>query len=214
MLFANLVFIMIIKNFGARVVNAWKDLRPMTKKLLANALNSRRENSSVSSRKKFSYDKQTEWEVSGLLTVLDEQIGNEKIRKNAEKLSEIKDLAKTCEQVLEAKIESAEVFIQLAERALFRNDFDKIDELADILLERFPASEIAEIIRQTDMSQIRAIGFETLVLLDIAALLPLFEDPLYSEIAQISIEQKAFEFDDPEAQMFLEGFDFDLMPDF
>lgn len=208
MLFANLVFMMTIKNCGARVVNAWEDLRPMTKKLLANALNSRRENPSVISRRKFSYDKQTEWEISGLLTVLDEQIGNPKIRKNAEKLGEIKDLAKTCEQVLEAKIESAEVFIQLAERALFRNDFDKIDELADILLERFPASEIAEIIRQTEMAQIRAIGFETLVLLSVSAILPLFEDPLYNEIAQIVIEQKAYEFDDEEAQMFLGEYDF------
>ena len=199
---------MMIKNFGQRVVNVWEDLRPITKKMLVNWQDSSRENQLVKSKQKFSYDKKTEWEVSGLLNVLKEQIGNPKIKKNADKLRELKSLAKTCEQVLEAKIESAEVFIQLAEIALFRNDFDKIDELADILVERFAASEIAEIIRQTEMSQIRAIAFETLVLLSVSAILPLLEDPLYSEIAQITLEQKAYEFEDEEAQMFLGEFDF------
>lgn len=199
---------MMIKNFGQSVVNVWEDLRPITKKMLVNWQDSHPENPVSKVKQKFSYDKKTEWEVSGLLNVLEEQIGNPKIRKNPEKLSELKNLAKTCEQILEAKIESAEVFIQLAELALFRNDFDKIDKLADILLERFPASEIAEIIRQTDMSQIRAIAFETLVLLSVSAILPLFEDPLYSEIAQITLEQKAYEFEDEEAQMFLEEYDF------
>ena len=199
---------MMIKNFGQRVVNVWEDLRPITKKMLVNWQDLSRDNPSVKSKQKFSYDKKTEWEVSGLLNVLEEQIGKPKTRKNAGKLRELKSLAKICEQVLEAKIESAEVFIQLAELALFRNDFDKIDELADILLERFPASEIAEIIRQTDMSQIRAVAFETLFLLDVAAILPLFEDPLYNEIAQITLEQKAYEFEDEEAQVFLGEFDF------
>ena len=60
-------------------------------------------------------------------------------------------------------------------------------------MERFSAGEIAEIIRQTDLPQIRAIAYETLVLFPAQSMLPLLDDPLYADIAMQVLEQKGIE---------------------
>ena len=93
--------------------------------------------------------------------------------------------------MLEAQTASAEVFIQLAKRAIARNDFKKLDELAYVLMNRFSAGEIAEIIRQTDMAQIRAIAYETLCFMPVSALLTILDDSIYTEIAINALEQEA-----------------------
>ena len=201
---------MMIKDFGARVVSVWEGLRPMTKKMLVGALQA---NSSNAPAQKFSYDTHADWELSRLLGALDEQTKDAEIKKDALKLREIKQLAATCAEVLQAKTESAEVFIQLATRILERNDFNKFDSLADLLLKRFSSSEIAEIIRQTESAHIRAIAFESLALMPVASIFPLLQDPIYHEIAHIALEQQAFEFDNPEAQNLLEQLDFEEMND-
>ncbi len=67
------------------------------------------------------------------MTALDEQTTDADVKKDAEKFGEIKQFAETCADVLEKQTESAEVFIQLAERTLARRDYKKIDELADAL---------------------------------------------------------------------------------
>ena len=206
---ANLKFEkMMIKDFGARVVSVWEGLRPMTKKMLVGALQA---NSGNAPTQKFSYDTHADWELSRLLGALDEQAKDADIKKDALKLREIKQLAATCAEVLQTKTESAEVFIQLATRIVKRNDFNKLDALADVLLKRFSASEIAEIIRQTESAHIRAIAFETLALVPTALIFPLLQDPIYHEIAHIALEQQAFEFDNPEAQNLLEQLDFEEM---
>jgi hypothetical protein len=79
--------------------------------------------------------------------------------------------------------------------------------MADRLFERFSAAEIAEIVRQTDVPQIRAIAFETLAMLPVDLIEPLLDDPLYSEIAANSLEQKAFEFDSEEAREMLDRYE-------
>jgi len=200
---------MMIKNFGARVISVWEGLRPMTKKMLVGALQS----SGVSNAQsqKFSYDVHAEWELSRLLSALDEQTKDAEVRKEAEKLREIKQLAETCAKVLQTQTASAEVFIQLATRAVQRHDFDNLDRLADMLATRFSAGEVAEIIRQTDLAQIRAIAYETLALMPLNNLFPLLDDPLYFEIARNALEQQAFEFDNEEAQQILEQLEFDEM---
>ena len=71
-------------------------------------------------------------------------------------------------------------------------------------MERFLAGEISEIIRQTDLPQIRAIAYETLVLFPAQSMLPLLDDPLYADIAMQVLEQKAFEFESEEARDLLE----------
>ena len=112
-------------------------------------------------------------------------------------------------RVLESQSGSAEVFIQLAERAIRKHDYNKLDTLADRLAERFSAGEIAEIVRQTEMPQIRAIAYETLAMLDVRDIVPLLDDPLYDDIAANALEQKAFEFESDEARDALEQYDYE-----
>jgi hypothetical protein len=194
---------MMIKDFGARVESIWQGLRPVTKKMLSGAIDV-----PAKPNRKFSYDAHADWELSRLLSVLDEQSENKEIKKDAEKLREIKEFSETCARVLEAQTESAEVFIQLAKRALARNDFRKIDQLADILASRFSAGEVSEIVRQTDMAQIRALAYESLALKPIPALLKVIDDPLYFEIVRNALEQQAFEYESDEARAILEHLEF------
>ena len=196
-----------IKDLGAGVVSVWEGLRPITKQMLVGAMDTSSPNQPNNSAQKFSYDAHADWELSRLLSALDEQSKSSSAAKNAGIRSEISQLAETCASVLEAQSGSAEVFIQLAERAIKQHDYDKLDKLADRLAERFSSGEIAEIVRQTEVPQIRAIAYETLALLPIQAILPLLDDPLYSEIAANALEQKAYEYDSEEARDLLDQFD-------
>jgi hypothetical protein len=199
---------MMIKNFGPRVESVWEGLRPMTKKLLEGAMRSGTFTPSTQPHK-FSYDAHADWEVSRLLLALDERATESEVRTDSGKLDEIGRLAETCVRILETQSGSAEVFIQLAERAIRQHDYKKLDQLADRLSERFSAGEIAEIVRQTEMPQIRAIAYETLALLPVSAIAQLLDDPLYADIAANSLEQKAFEYESEEAREVLEQFDAD-----
>ena len=199
-----------IKDFGARVESVWKDLRPVTKKMIVGALQASSENTPTVQTKKFSYDTQSDWELSRLLFALDEQVLEAKLNNDGEKLAEIRQLANTLVIVLEAKTESAEVFIQLSERFLQKNLFQRFDKFADALNERFSAGEIAEIIRQTDLAQIRAVAFETLSLMPTSFVVPLLDDPLYYGIARNALEQQAFEYESEEAREILEQIEFGI----
>lgn len=203
---------MTIKNFGARVISVWEGLRPMTKKMLVGALASNSANQTAATTappQKFSYDVHAEWELSRLLSALDEQAKDAEVKRDAAKLGEIKRLAEACARVLQTQTASAEVFIQLATRAVQRNDFDNLERLADILAQRFSAGEVAEIVRQTELAQIRAVAYETLATMPVNNLLPLLDDQIYSEIARNAVEQQAFEFDNADAQQILEQLEFD-----
>ncbi|REJ79101.1 MAG: hypothetical protein DWQ47_06570 [Acidobacteria bacterium] len=199
------------KNFGKRVENIWKDLRPVTKQMLEGAMRPGK----LTKRLKFSYDAHSDWELSSLLNALDEQVKDTSLSEQPKDLRAIRNLADVCAGVLEARTESAEVFIQLTRRALARNDFERVDKLADILFERFTAGETAEVIRQTELAQIRAIAYETLAVLPTTLVVPLLEDPLYFEIACNVLEQQAVEFESEEARLVLEhlGEEMDLEGD-
>lgn len=196
---------MTIKDFGARVNSVWEGLRPVTRKMLVGAM----QTNLTSPNTKFSYDAQSDWELSRLLSALDEQTRDSEFRKDTEKLREIRQMAETVADVLEAQSASAEVFIQLAERALARRDYKEIDKLTDALLERFSVGEMCEIVRQTENPAIRALGFETLALVPVPKLLPLLEDSLYEEIVRSVLEQQAFEYNNEQAQRVLEQMDFE-----
>ncbi len=196
-----------IKEFGGSVASIWEGLRPITKKMLVGALQASNSGPAISKTSKFSYDAHADWEVSRLLCALDEQSKTSEVRKDSAKLIEITHLADTCVRVLEAQSASAEVFIQLATRAIKDHDYNRLDKLADHLTERYSSSEIAEIVRQTELPQIRAIAYETLAMLPIPVILPLLDDPLYAGIAAASLEQKAYEFDSDEAREILDEFD-------
>ena len=199
---------MTIKDFGARVVSVWEGLRPMTKKMLVGAMQPN-VTTSAHTPQKFSYDAHADWELSRLLSALDEQIVDADVKRDAEKLAEIKHLAQACADVLESQTESAEVFVQLAERALERRNYKKIDQLADVLFARFSIGEVCEIARQATNPAIRAIAYETLVLMPTVSLLSLIGDPLYHEIVHNALEQQAFEYESEEARRLLEQFEFE-----
>ena len=198
---------MTIKEFGGRVASIWEGLRPVTRKMLVGAMQSGKTAPANNKTPKYSYDAHADWEVSRLLSALDEETKSSEIRKDPARLSEIAELADTCVRVLESQSASAEVFIQLAERAIVENNYGRLDTLSDTLAERYSAAEIAEIVRQTDRPQIRAIAYETLAMLPIQALLPLLDDSLYAGIAAAALEQKAYEFDSDEAREILDQFD-------
>lgn len=196
---------MTIKDFGARVNSVWEGLRPLTRKMLVGAMQTKL----TSPNTKFSYDAQSEWELSRLLSALDERSKDSEVRKDDEKLREIRQMAETVADVLERQSASAEIFIQLAERALARRDYKEIDKLTDALLARFSVGEMCEIVRQTENPAIRALGFETLALVPVPKLLPLLEDSLYEEIIRSVLEQQAFEYENEQAQRVLEQIEFE-----
>lgn len=198
---------MMIKNFGGRIASVWDGLRPMTRKMLVGVLQTGNVVNPNSRSPKFSYDAHADWELSRLLSAIDEQSKSVDIRHDTVKLDEMTQLADTCVRLLESQSGSAEVFIQLAERALRKHDYAALDTLADRLAERFSAGEIAEIIRQTESAQIRAIAFETLATLPIPNISPLLNDSLYADIAATALEQKAYEYESDEAREILEHFD-------
>jgi hypothetical protein len=199
---------MIIKNLGKSVTKVWEGLRPLTQKMLVGAM------SVPIQSQKFSYDNHTDWELSRLLIALDERLKEPEIRKSTKKLGEINQLISTCIGVLQAQTESAEVFIQLAERALQDRDYVQIDTLADIMTERFSVGEMCEIVRQAENPAIRAIAMETIALMNVEEIIPSLEDPIYQDIARNGLTLKAMEYGSMEARQVLENFDFDEDEDF
>lgn len=201
---------MTINEFSGRVASVWDGLRPITKKMLVRAMQSNVAAPTNSKSQKFSYDAHADWEVSRLLTALDEESKSSETRTDGEKMDEITQLADTCVRVLESQSASAEVFIQLGERAIKDNDYNRLDALADQLTKRYSASEIAEIVRQTDLPQIRAIAYETLAMMPVTSLMLILDDPLYAGIAAAALEQKAYEFDSDDAREILDQFDSEI----
>jgi hypothetical protein len=187
---------MTIDNFGQQIKKVWEDLRPVTKKMLVGLMKTQ-----LNTSKNITYDIQSDWELSGLLKTLDEQ---SKSTKDKKKLVGMRKMADVCVKVLQSQTESAEVFIQLAERALAEKDYKKIDDLANSLNDRFSAGEMCEIIRQTNNTAISEIAQESLVLQPVNALMQLIDDQLYQEIIETALAQKAFEFESDEAKQVLQ----------
>jgi hypothetical protein len=196
-----------IKNLGPQVERVWDDLRPTTKRLLAGALKTGSPLPSQSQSPRYLYDAHADWELSRLLAALDERSRSKTDTSDAPEKTDAAQLAETCASILEQQSGSAEVFIQLASRSIAQADYNRLEKLADILFDRFSPPEIAEIVRQTELPQIRAIAFETLAMLPVELIAPLLDDPLYTEIAVNSLEQKAFEFDSDEARDLLDRYE-------
>lgn len=194
---------MMIKNFGVGVEQVWDGLRPMTKKMLVGVLQTPGNTTVGLSRQKFEYDAHADWELSSLLTALDKQ----ETSKDPQKRKDADQLSETIIKILETRSASAEVFIQLAIRALNKHDYAKLDKLTDGLAERYTAAEVAEIIRQTDLPQIKAVAFETLALFPPQSVAAFIDDPLYSHIALFALEQMAIEYNSDEAKHILDQVD-------
>ena len=196
---------MTIKDFGTRVADVWEGLRPGTRRMVVGAMLQQTPSTTNSSAgQKFYYDAQSDWELSRLLTALDDRAADAEARKNPTNLRELRRIADATARVLEAQTESAEIFIQLVERALLRYDYARVDMLADALTARFSAAEVCEIVRQAEHAPVRALAFEALAQIPVSRLFQLIDDPLYADIVRIALEQQAFEFESEEARMLLE----------
>ncbi|MFV0388288.1 MAG: hypothetical protein ACK5NT_06005 [Pyrinomonadaceae bacterium] len=187
------------KHSGKPLETAWKNLRPMTKEFLETAFH---EKNYHLAKVRFSFDAHADWEIGKLLAALDKEVETNRFKIACGKT--LYGLAEICAQILESRTSSAETFIQLATRAIKRNNYAGIDRLADILLTRFTAAEIAEIIRQSELVQIRAIAFETLALFPVKSIEVLVRDPLYFEIGSAVLDQQYTEFEVEEAGKLLE----------
>ena len=199
-----------IKNLGPQVARVWDDLRPTTKRLLAGALKTGGPPPPQSQSPRYHYDAHADWELSRLLAALDERSKSKIDTSEAPEKTDAAQLAETCVSILEEQSGSAEVFIQLATRSIEQANYDRLEKLADILFERFSPAEIAEVVRQTELPQIRAIAFETLAMLPVDLIAQLLDDSLYADIAVSSLEQKAFEFDSEEARELLDRLENEL----
>ncbi|HEX9930493.1 MAG TPA: hypothetical protein VGB02_18290 [Pyrinomonadaceae bacterium] len=196
---------MTIKDFGTRVADVWEGLRPGTRRMVVGAMLQQTPSTpNPSAGQKFYYDAQSDWELSRLLTALDDRAVDAEARKNPTNFRELRRIADATARVLEAQTESAEIFIQLVERALLRYDYARVDMLADALTARFSAAEVCEIVRQAEHAPVRALAFEALAQIPVSRLYPLIDDPLYADIVRIALEQQAFEFESEEARMLLE----------
>lgn len=197
-----------IKHLGSQVVSVWEGLRPTTKQMIVGALKESTEHFTAQPHKA-SYDSQSDWELSRLLSALDEQSKNPVLTAEPERMREINLLADACSAVLEQRTRSAEAFIQLSIRALEKGDFNLFDRLADILADRFPAPEVAEIVRQEVPAQVRAVAAETLAMTPLNQLVGLLNDPIYYDIAKEAIAQQAIEFENEDARWTLEAIEYD-----
>lgn len=200
---------MMLKDFGGRVASVWEGLRPVTRHLVESALRVPAPGSVATTRGAGGapYDARSEWELSRLLSALDERTREAGAHDlSAEQTSELSHLAETCASMLQGEARSAEVFGQLLERTLRSRDFKRIDMLADTISARLAPSEMCELARHANLA-VRAIAHEALAQVPTGVLVELLGDPVDAEIARVALESQADEYDSPEARWIVNALD-------
>jgi hypothetical protein len=180
-----------IDDFGARIANAWSELRPATRGLVERAL------TGTPTARNFHYDARADLELSRFLAALDDRAAEKAL--DDEKGGKLKSIADTCAAVLLEKTESAEVFTQLVRRAQAQRDYRRIDILADALTSRFPPSEICELARSED-KVVRELANEALARCPISVLSSLLNDPVDAETARAALRRQVVEYGSEEAR--------------
>jgi hypothetical protein len=191
---------LITEEFGPRVTDAWNHLRPATRTLLQRAWQS--PSTPPEQPRPTTYDPRTDRELSELLAALDERAA----RSNDESTREAKRLADTCAQMLTRQTQSAEVFGQLIQRAHARQQFARLDELANAMAERLAPSELCELARAGNVV-IRALAHEVLAQAPTSLLVALLHDPIDADVARAVLERQAAEFGSEEARQVLRHLD-------
>jgi hypothetical protein len=148
-----------------------------------------------------SYDARSEWELSGLLTALDERAGEggANVLLSVEQSRELVRVADACALVLRNEARSAEVFAQLLGRALRVRAYNRVDEIADTLTLRLAPSEMCELARSANQA-VRAIANEALAQKPTSVLIELLGDPVDAEIAREALEIQADDYGSEEAR--------------
>jgi|ERR1044071_717915 hypothetical protein len=194
---------MMIEDFGARVASVWEGLRATTRNLVERALQSSGAAAAATTQPQRSesrpYDARADWELSRLLSALDERSTEAGASMNAEQEKELRRMADTTALVLQNQTQSAEVFAQLVARTYRLRDYARIDQLADTLSARFAPSEICELARSNN-EVVRALAQETLAQTPTSTLIALLGDPIDSEIAREALERQAGDYGSEEAR--------------
>jgi hypothetical protein len=192
---------MTMEELGGRVASVWAGLRPTTRSLFERALQSSA--NAPAARNANPYDARAEWELSRLLTALDDRVHDQGARSlNFEQTRELGRMAETCALVLHAEARSAEVFAQLFERALAAHDYARVDMLADTLAVRMPPSEVCELARHMNPA-VRALAFESLAQAPTTTLVELLADPVDAEVAREALAAQAYDYGSDEARWLL-----------
>jgi hypothetical protein len=193
---------MIVEDFGASVASVWEGLRATTRSLVERALQTHGTSgaNSTSAGGGVSYDPRADWELSRLLTALDERAAEaDAAALNAEQTRGLRRMAETCAVMLQNQTQSAEIFAQLVMRAHRSHDFARVDALADALSARFAPAEICELARCA-FPVVRALAQEALAQSPTSVLVSLLPDPVDSDIARDALERQAMDYGSDEAR--------------
>jgi len=190
------------EDFGGRLASVWSELRPTTRGLVERALQTTVQNTARgSSPASAPYDARADHELSKLLSALDERASETDSKLEADKESQLQQMADACASVLQEKSRSAEVFAQLVQRADDRRDYKRIDSLADVLM-AFAPSEVCELARSAHVV-VRALANEALAQFPAPALVGLLNDPVDAAIARDALRRKALDYGSEEARQIL-----------
>ena len=177
------------EDFGGRVATVWSQLRPTTRQLVERALQASQPQSSSQGRSA-PYDARADLELSKLLEALDEGVSETRVLPGKEETNKLRTVADTCAAVLLEKTQSAEVFVQLIERARLQHDYKRVDALADALASRFAPSEICELVRSPNVV-VRALAQEALTQVPTTVLIGMLHDPVDAAIARETLQRQA-----------------------
>jgi len=197
--------VMMIEEFGPRVVSVWNHLRTTTRNLVERAWKSSAGGSVMQLPQSTPYDPRADHELSQLLAALDEHT-IEKGLPVGDAAREARRLADACASVLTQQTQSAEVFAQLIQRAQLRQDFARVDALAGLLSERLAPSEVCELARASNVV-VRALAHEALTQMPAARLMALLRDPVDAMVARHALERQATEYASEEAYRALREFE-------
>ena len=92
---------MMIEDFGARIASVWEGLSSTTRKLIVGALQTPAAPSHGVAR---NYDARSDWELSRLLSALDERVAENSKTLSAEQAREMRHMAETCARLLQNQI--------------------------------------------------------------------------------------------------------------
>lgn len=195
-----------IEDFGPRVASVWNDLRTTTRTLVERAWQSSAAGAGVQAPRSVPYDPRADRELSRLLAALDERASEAEQSPGDEPARQARKLADACANVLIQQTQSAEVFAQLIHRAHERKDYDRVDALAGMLVDRLAPSEVCELARSSSVI-VRALAQEALTQMPAPLLKALLRDPVDAAVARFALERKATEFASEEAQRALRDFE-------
>jgi len=192
-----------IEEFGGRVATVWSQLRPTTRQLVERALQSTQP---AAQGRNVPYDARADLELSKLLQALDEGVSETRVLSAKQEAEKLRSVADTCAAVLLEKTQSAEVFVQLVERAQLQHDYKRVDELADALASRFAPSEICELARSQN-EVVRALAQEALTQIPTSALIGMLNDPVDADAAREALLRQARDYGSEHARQIIGALD-------